>query len=83
MYEIYLELQKLLNESPKLGRLSVQRSSISREDSAGWKIDYFETHIKFINNKGEQLLDKEAASALFGSKLDRRSGGVLSKWLSR
>lgn len=83
LYEVYLELQKQLDKSPNLGRLSSQRTTLSREDSSGWKIDYYETHIKFINDKGEQLLDKDAASALFGRKLDRRSGGVLSKWLSR
>lgn len=82
LHQLYTSLQKILEISPRLGRLSVERKSVSRDDTAGWKIDYYQTQLKFINKKGEHILDKEAAIVLL-DKLNGKSASVLSKWFSK
>lgn len=78
-YDTYLSIQKLLQEHPHMGSISAERKSTRREDNAGWKIDYYETKLKFVDKTGEHFLDKEAASTLF-DRLHRQSSGLLARW---
>lgn len=64
LYHLYINIQKKLDEKKSSARLEVVRTHLTRQDGPGWKIDKYESKLKYIANGREKMLDRETAQAL-------------------
>lgn len=83
LYHLYIEILKKIDQKKMSARLEVIRRHTERQDGPGWKIDKYNSELKYIIDGKETMLDRKNAQSLL-SQLNKPSiGGFIKKTLLR